>query len=91
MILVKKNKAEVLAALYNGSKPLGLGFIREKTEGGEKMGMKEAEALLKNSTYFDYLKGRVMKVDLSGDEFDPWFYDRANGAGSAARAISCLD
>lgn len=39
---------------------------------------------------FDYLKGRVMKVDLSGDEFDESLYDRDLGKGAAARAIQSL-
>jgi len=29
-----------------------------------------------------------MKVDLSGDEFDPRMYDRDNGQGAALRAIN---
>ena len=37
--------------------------------------------------YFDYLYGRVMKVDLSKDTFDPFLYDRDNGQGAAERAI----
>lgn len=37
--------------------------------------------------YFDYLQGRVMKVDLAGDELDPRLYDRDNGEGAARRAI----
>lgn len=36
---------------------------------------------------FDYLFGRVMKVNLSGDWFDEQFYDRDNGHGVAARAV----
>jgi hypothetical protein len=37
-----------------------------------------------------YLKGRVMKVDLSGDSFGPWLYDRDNGDGAAERVIAEL-
>lgn len=50
----------------------------------------EAAELLKRTTYFDYLKGRVMKSDLSGDDFDPQLYDRDNGDGAAARVIEEL-
>lgn len=50
----------------------------------------EAEELLKMTTHFDYLKGRVMKVDLKGDEFDPWGYDRDNGQGAAMNAIAAI-
>jgi len=83
----KLNKAQVLAALYNNSRPLGLGFMHF-----EPVDMKEDEAteLLKDQTYFDYLKGRVMKVDLTGDTLDPWGYDRDNGQGAAANVIATL-
>lgn len=82
------NKAEVLAALYNNSKPQGLGFLHFDAK---DMTVAEAEELLKQTTYFDYLKGRVMKVDLSHDDsFEERLYDRDNGNGAAEKAISSL-
>jgi len=45
---------------------------------------------LKNNEYFDYLYGKIMKVNLSGDEFSPTLYDRDNGEGSAFKAIKHL-
>lgn len=82
------NKAEVLAALYNNSKPLGLGFLHFDPM---DMTVAEAEEILNQTTYFDYLKGRVMKVDLSsGDSFEEWLYDRDNGKGAAQRVIDSL-
>ena len=81
------DRAEVLAALYNASRPQGMGFLAYAPE---PMGKEEAQELLENGTYFDYLKGRVMKVDLSAHSFDPWLYDRDNGAGAAQRAISAI-
>lgn len=75
--IVGLNKAQVLAALYNGAKPQGAGFIHYDPK---PMDEAEAERILQSGqTYFDYLKGRVMKVDLSGDEIDPYLYDRDNG------------
>jgi hypothetical protein len=57
-------------------------------------GLDKAEVLASfqpgEQVYFDYLRGRVMKVDLSKDAFDPWLYDRDNGAGAAERAVSRL-
>ncbi|MEK7566773.1 MAG: hypothetical protein AAB527_01405 [Patescibacteria group bacterium] len=81
------NKADVLAALYNASKPQGMGFVHYEPK---PMSREEAEGLLKQTTYFDYLKGRVMKVNLAGDELDTWGYDRDNGQGAAERAIAEL-
>ncbi len=79
------NKAKVLAELYNSSKPLGMGILQYVPG---NMSESEAAELLKKSTYFDYLKGRVMKVDLSSDEgFEEYLYDRDNGIGAAQRAI----
>lgn len=31
-------------------------------------------------TYFDYLNGRVMKIEIGGDELSARTYDRDNGA-----------
>jgi len=81
-------KEEVLKALYDRAKVQGLGFIQMVP--GD-MDIEEAKGYLKKYTYFDYLKGRVIKIDLSrDDEFDERLYDRDNGAGAAQRAISHL-
>ena len=78
-------KAEVLCALYNNAKCQGLGFLHYKAE---NMTIEEAEKLLRTTTDFDYLYGRVMKVNLSGDKgFEEWLYDRDNGKGAAQRAL----
>ena len=87
------DKGEVLAALYNSAKPQGLGVFHYDPA---PMTAEEARSMYASiisadysdgSAYFDYVKGRVMKVELGGDEFDPWGYDRDNGQGSAQRAI----
>ena len=77
----------VLAALYNASRPQGMGLVRYVDAPMTEI---EGTALLTEERYFDYLKGRVMKVEISGDTLDPLFYDRDNGAGAAARAIDAL-
>lgn len=89
------DKAAVLAALYNGSETGGMGLLHYDPTPMSGAG---ARALLAESLdrehrpgYFDYLKGRVMKVDLSGNEgFDPWGYDRDNGEGAAAMVVDAL-
>lgn len=81
------DKAAVLAALFNASKPQGLGFLHYN---GEAMTVERARELLKHTTDFDYLEGRVMKINLSGDTLNPWLYDRDNGEGAAAAAIASL-
>jgi hypothetical protein len=84
----KLDKAEVLAALYNNSRQQGMGFLNSR--GREPLTKEEAAELLKEGTYFDYLAGRVMKVDLKGDTLDTYGYDRDNGRGAAARALESL-
>ena len=57
----------------------------------EDMSTSEAQKLLNaKQTYFDYVKGRVMKVSLDKDTFDPWLYDRDNGDGAALDVINKL-
>jgi len=82
------DKAEVLAALYNNSSPQGMGFAKYDAN---PMGREDAVELLKHQLYFDYVKGRVIKVDLASDEsFWPVLYDRDNGPGAAQGAIGEL-
>lgn len=83
--------ASVLAALYNASRPQGMGFLAYQTK---NMTEEEASILLEergNRKYFDYLQGRVMKIDLSApDQFEERLYDRDNGTGAAQRVIDIL-
>jgi hypothetical protein len=81
------DKAEVLAALYNASRPLGMGHFHYKPE---PMTADEARELLKQQTYFDHLKGRVMKIALDSDQLNPRLYDRDNGEGAVAAVIAEL-
>lgn len=85
------DKAAVLAALYNASKPLGRGFLNPAA--GQPMTVEGAAQVLSDAggdPYFDYLNGRVMKVDLGGDTVDLRLYDRDNGDGTGAAAIAAL-
>ena len=97
----KLNKAEVLATLYNASQPLGMGFFHFTPE---EMTAEEAQGIIderlapdgdrtpdpRHALYFDYLKGRVMKIDLGNDNLRIALYDRDNGQGAAALALSHL-
>lgn len=81
------NKAEVLAALFNASKPQGMGFLQYDPK---PMTTEEAEAILKQTTNFDYLQGRVMKINLEKDEVGTWGYNRDNGENAAERVVEIL-
>jgi hypothetical protein len=84
------SKAKLLASLYNRARPQGMGFLQYDPK---DMTIEEAQKIIDELTmngyrlYFDYLKGRVMKVNLSKDMLDPSLYDRDNGPGSAFEAV----
>jgi hypothetical protein len=84
------DKAEVLAALFNASKQQGMGFC--DPTGSRQMSVEDARQYTDRGgvQYYDYLRGRVMKVDLSKDEMRTGLYDRDNGQGAALRALQPL-
>jgi hypothetical protein len=96
------DKAELFAALYNHAKPLGMGFLHydptpltkeaaqslmEAGDDSSRMfpGMRSGRSL-----YFDYVKGRPLKIDLSGDEMDTYLYNRDQGNDAAERIVAEL-
>ena len=97
MIDVKDiDKADVLAALFNGAMSLGMGRLHYKSE--HVMDRKEAQDIIdkmvqthKGGYYFDYLEGRVMKVEIGLDTLDERLYDRDNGPGAARRIIEGIE
>lgn len=83
------DKAEVLKALWDASHPQGMSFLG-LPKGGFTLAMAEDEVKNNPNLYFDYVSGHVIKCDLSGDDFDPWLFDRDCGEGAASRAIEKL-
>lgn len=99
-------KAGVLAALYNATHAQGMGWLHftpedmtkeqaqaildERHEQQADMAAKFPGSVNTHSLFFDYLHGRVMKVDLMGDTFSPFLYDRDNYEGAAAEVIAKL-
>ena len=92
------DKAEVLLALWQASQMQGMSFLGFLASGELTLEQAQKEVQERKHTrfdgtdsiYFDYLNGKVMKVDLGQDEFDPRLYDRDNGEGAAQRAIDNL-
>ena len=82
------DKAKVLKALYDNSHVQGLGIMHAAPEG--TVTEDRCRELLEKNTAYDYLYGRVMKVDLAGDEFDERLYDRGCGEGAAQRAVDSI-
>jgi len=97
------DKAELLAALYNNSRPQGMGimaFTPEDMTTAEAQALLDeldeshkdivAEYILSRRYYFDYVGGRVVKCNITGDELAGHLYDRDLGQGAAARVVAKL-
>lgn len=80
------DKAAILATLYNHSTVQGLGILQAKN--GDMTTDEARKILDEGKIYFDYLYGRVMKINLDSDELKTALYDRDNGNGAAKFAIS---
>jgi len=82
------DKAKVLKVLYDNSKPFGMGILHYNAE---PMTIELARKMLEEADSFDYIKGRVMKINLKSDiEFEEWLYDRDNGIGKAKKLIDSI-
>jgi len=95
------DKAELFAALYNHAKPLGMGFMQyDPSPLTKEAAQKLMEAgddssrmfpgFAKKGLYFDYVKGRPMKIDLSGDEMETHLYNRDQGDNAAEKIVARL-
>lgn len=96
------DKALILQALYNNSRPMGMGFLQARPG---PMSIEDARELIAGKDsgdypggrhnvdgYFDYVYGRPLKLLFIGDdELRTDGYDRDNGGdGTAARIIATL-
>lgn len=90
------DKAQVLLVLWNNSRMQGrsssgykgeltLRRAKELIEQHRHTGMKGEERI-----YFNYLNGKVIKIDLAPDVIDTRLYDRDNGEGAGENAIEKL-
>ncbi len=82
------DKPTLLAALYNNSFQQGMGIMHAR--GRERMTTEQAAEELKHGSSFDYLHGRVMKVNIGGDTLRPYAYDRDVGSGQAAKVVAAV-
>ena len=96
----QEKRAAALAALYNASAPLGMGWLQARNG---TMTEEQAQALIdgtvdsgdyeripgqRHEPYFDYLYGRPLKLNLSKPEVNLGGFDRDNGGeGAGARVL----
>jgi hypothetical protein len=80
----------VLAALWNNATHPPAWF-NHSGPAPSTMTREAAAVILGEKGYnFDYLLGRILKLDLSGDDLRVWLYDRDNGSGMAKRVVENL-
>ena len=88
MDISRFDKADVLRVLYNRAQTQGMGILHYTPESMTKA---EAQKMLdEGQTYFEYVNGRVMKVDLEGDDLDTRLFNRDNGQDAAENALDAL-
>ena len=86
------DKPSLLAALYNNARPMGMGVLHARGQMSRKDAVGAStrgddSILQKECWEFDYLFGRPLKIDLGGDEAEPWLYDRDWGEGAFKRIV----
>lgn len=100
------DKVDVLIALWKNSKMQGMSFLGHQGEMTRESAQQyindirvpdflEWDSSLndfveREQIYFDYLNGKVMKIDIALDTIDTRSYDRDNGKGAAQSAINKL-
>lgn len=80
-----KDKAEVLAGLYNSSQPMGMGMLQYDPT---PMTVEIARKILEKTQSFDYLKGRPLKINLEENIISVYGYNHDNAKGLAQKVIS---
>lgn len=80
-------KARLLQELYANAATPGFWGAIERVP----MTDQTAEELTQEDRqYFDYLHGRVLKVEINGRVLNSALYDRDNGNGSALRCVDTI-
>tara|TARA_B100000424_G_C22564604_1_gene319215 strand:+ start:113 stop:397 length:285 start_codon:yes stop_codon:yes gene_type:complete len=81
------DKDVLLQKLWENSKVAG--FFAMHNVPAPEWDLEAAKAELREDGYADYIKGRVMKVNIyKSDKVDPWLYDRDNGADEFQEVVN---
>jgi hypothetical protein len=92
LIVKDLDPARILRALYNASKPVGMGFYALNSETAKQMTVEMARKYIEENSkygnYWDYVHGRPIKVGISKDgTINPWRFDRDNGGTGSCKRI----
>jgi hypothetical protein len=77
-------EAEAFVALFNASKPQGMGFLQPWQR---ELTLDEAESVLEDYDYIDYYRGRVIKCAFDKLGVHLRLYDRDNGHNAGRNAL----
>lgn len=91
LIVKDCDPARILKALYNASKPVGMGFYALNKTTAQPMTTEDARTYISEyngQCYWDYVHGRPVKSSIYKDTIDPRGFDRDNGgAGTCKRVL----
>ncbi len=83
------DKASVLKALVDRA-VCNLDDSKRHSFSNKDVSLDECKKAVADATDFDYFNGKPLKVNLSGDQFDAYLYNRDNGSNAAQKAIAQL-
>lgn len=90
------DKAKLLAALHNGTRPLAMGVLRARgdmSEADAKDYIARQQHDGRGVVWFDYVHGRPIKIGFDGNTMlraDLYDRDAPGGQGSAERIVDSL-
>jgi len=94
------DKAALLAAFYNHARPFGMGMLHYRPQpmtveqAREELATGDDQSVMfgqrRARLYFDYLHGRLLKIDITDDTLNPRRFDRDYGQGAAAKVVAEL-
>lgn len=91
LIVKDRDPARILKALYNASKPVGMGFYALNQTTAKPMTTESARAYIEeynDRLGWDYVHGRPIKSCIENGYLNPWGFDRDNGGpGTCKRVI----
>ena len=80
------DKVELLKNIWQGQIPAG--YFAMSGIRGPVFNEETAKEAVKK--HIDYFCGRAIKTNLSGDEIDPYLYDRDAGQGKFAQIVDAM-
>jgi len=81
------DKKMLLQSLYEYAKPLGMGIYHYTPN--DTLPNQEMESILARG-HIDYLHGRAMKINISGNSVNTFSYNRNHGENAAEKIIATL-